>query len=99
MSSMVSAELTSEIGSAAGDVQRPRPQGISAFVRKSPLGALCLLVIVFAVLFAALGPVLGTGDPEQIDTVQPSAAPHFRSVRRIESPDVTSLWAEDKAVG
>lgn len=39
------------------------------------------------------------GDPEQIDTVQPSAAPHFRSVRRIESPDVTSLWAEDKAVG
>jgi peptide/nickel transport system permease protein len=75
MSSMVSAELTSEIGSAAGDVQRPRPQGISAFVRKSPLGALCLLVIVFAVLFAALGPVLGTGDPEKIDPLAVFASP------------------------
>lgn len=75
MSSMVSAELTSEIGSAAGDVQRPRPRGFSAFVRKSPLGAFCLLVIVFAVLFAALGPVLGTGDPEKIDPLAVFASP------------------------
>lgn len=76
MSSMVSAEMTSEVGSAAaGDAPRPRPRGIAAFVRKSPLGAFCLLVIVFAVLFAALGPMLGTGDPEKIDPLAVFASP------------------------
>lgn len=76
MSSMVSAEITSEVGSAAvGDVMRPRPRGVSAFVRKSPLGAFCLLVIVFAILFAALGPLLGTGDPEKIDPLAVFASP------------------------
>jgi peptide/nickel transport system permease protein len=76
MSSMVSAELTSEVGSAAaGDVLRPRPRGFSAFVRKSPLGAFCLVVIGFAICFAALGPVLGTGDPEKIDPLAVFASP------------------------
>ena len=72
---MSSAEMTSEVGSAPGDVLRPRAGGLSAFVRKSPLGALCLLVIVFAICFAALGPVLGTGDPEKIDPLAVFASP------------------------
>lgn len=75
MSSMVSAELTNDAGSATGDGLRPRPRGFSAFVRASPLGALCLVVIVFAILFAALGPLLGTGDPEKIDPLAVFASP------------------------
>jgi hypothetical protein len=52
---------------AAGDVIRTRPRGFSAFVRKSPLGAVCLGVIVFAIAFALIGPLVGTGNPEKID--------------------------------
>lgn len=65
MNRMVAAEMTG--AAAAGDGLRPRPRGFSAFVRTSPLGTVCLLVIVGAILFAALGPLVGTGDPEKID--------------------------------
>lgn len=76
MSSMAPVEIVREVGSsAAGDVLRPRPRGLSAFVRKSPLGAFCLIVIVGAILFAALGPLLGTGNPEKIDPLAVFASP------------------------
>jgi peptide/nickel transport system permease protein len=58
-----------------GDLVRVRPRGISAFVRKSPLGAFCLLVILFGIAFAVIGPWVGTGDPEKIDPLAVFASP------------------------
>lgn len=63
------------MAAAAGEVERTRPRGVSAFVRKSPLGTLCFGVIVFAILFALLGPVLGTGNPEKIDPLAVFSSP------------------------
>ncbi|MCO5223023.1 MAG: ABC transporter permease [Thermomicrobiales bacterium] len=61
--------------SSTGDGLRPRPRGFSAFVRKSPLGAFCLFVILFAIAFALIGPFVGTGNPEKINPLSVFAGP------------------------
>lgn len=76
MSDSVLATAVEVPGSAlAGDLPRPRGRGVTAFARRSPLGAFCVLVLVFAIGFAVLGPVLGTGNPERIDPLAVFAAP------------------------
>jgi len=60
---------------AAGTLRRPRPQGFAAFVHKSPLGGICLLILASAVLFATFGPLLGAGEPEAIDPLAVFSAP------------------------
>ncbi len=62
-------------GGAGGSKPRPRPQGIGAFARKSPLGIGCLLVLAIAALFVVLGPALGAGDSEAIDPLAVFASP------------------------
>ena len=74
--SVLATNVTNLTESAvSGDLKRPRPRGFSAFVRKSPLGAFCLFVILFAIAFALLGPLIGTGDPEQIDPLAVFTSP------------------------
>ncbi len=60
---------------AAGTLRRSRPRGLVAFLRRNPLGGFCLLILTGAILFAALGPLLGAGDPEAVDPLAVFAAP------------------------
>ncbi len=74
--SVLTTTVTNMPGSpVAGDLKRSRPRGFSAFVRSSPLGALCLVVLLFAIGFAAIGPLVGTGNPEKIDPLAVFASP------------------------
>src|SRR5690606_19939642 len=74
--SVLTTTVTNMPGSpVAGDLKRSRPRGFSAFVRSSPLGALCLAVLLFAIAFAAIGPLVGTGNPEKIDPLAVFASP------------------------
>ena len=52
-----------------------RRVGALGFARRSPVGAVSLLVLVFAVGVAVVGPLLGTGDPEAMDPIAVFAGP------------------------
>ncbi len=71
MSDSVLATTTANLteSSVAGDLQRPRPRGFSGFVRKSPLGAICLFVLIFAIAFALIGPLARHRQPGEDSSV------------------------------
>jgi peptide/nickel transport system permease protein len=55
--------------------QRQRISPLRRFAKASPLGAATILVLLIAIVIALVGPVLGTGDPEEISGTARFASP------------------------
>ena len=55
--------------------RQSRASSTGRFVRKSPLGTACALLLLAAIGVALVGPWMGTGDPEAFDAAASFAAP------------------------